>query len=137
MPPSSANAIASLICLRSKYLSRIGTDRTVGAKLTWPLGMLPPQREVAGTDALGRIAHALLDRGVVGRDVVQHPTAHVEEDQPRIAAAGKQAASRGNAVDTQLQRVRLDERGVESRVGLEVDQRHTAVDFAGAVDEPA
>src|SRR5437773_2591913 len=137
MPPASAKAIASLICLRSKYLSRIGTDRTVGAKLARPLRMLRPQREVAGADAPSRVAHVLLDRGVVGRDVVQHPTAHVGEDQPRIAAAGQQAASRGNAVDAQLQRVRLDECGVESRVGLEIDQRRTAVDFADAVDEPA
>src|SRR5262249_52877150 len=137
MPPASAKAIASLICLRSKYFSRTRTNGTVGAKPARPLVVLGAKREVAGTDALRRSPDVLFDRRVVRSDLAHLAAPQVIEHKTRFAPTRQQATARGHAVDPQLQRVGLDERRIERRVGLEVDQHRPAIDLTYSIDHPA
>src|SRR5579872_5221625 len=81
MPPDSANAIASFIARRSKYFSRIRTDRTVRAHLARPLRVLRSELEAAGRDLLGRRDNAPFDEPVVWKHIVHLSTTQVEEDQ--------------------------------------------------------
>src|SRR6266540_6308318 len=135
MPPDSANAIASLIWRRSKYFSRVTTDRTVSAQGAGPLGVLRPEAKVVGGDAARRLDDPALDQLVIGLDGVLLAAAHVEQDQLWISAPGQHSTPCREAVDPQLQRIRLHQRGVQRGVGLEVDQGDVAVDLADAVDE--
>src|SRR5260370_474799 len=57
--------------------------------------------------------------------------------KPQIAAAWEQAAPRGHSIDPELEGVRLEQRWIKTRIGLEVDERDPAVDLADAVDQPA
>src|SRR5437879_13663748 len=94
MPPASANAIASLIWRRSKYLSRIGADGTVRAELARTLLVLRSEAEITGRDARRRLPHAVFHQRVIRFDAVPFPAAQVEQDQLRVPAAGQQAAVR-------------------------------------------
>src|SRR5690349_24298269 len=85
-PPASANAIASFICRRSKYFSRIdriGADGTVRAQRARPLRVLRPEVEVARGDFRGGVGDPACHQRVVGRDLVHLPPPHVEQQQPR------------------------------------------------------
>src|SRR5439155_4003434 len=137
IPPSSAKAIASLIWRRSKYFSRIATDRTISAELARPLRVLRPQAKVLLADPRRGGEHVGFDGGVVGGDLMLLPAPHVEQDQPWITASGQQATARRQTIDPQLQRVGRQQRGVERGVGFEVDQGHPAIDLADAVDDSA
>src|SRR5947209_16520473 len=70
IPPSSAKAIASLIWRRSKYFSRIATDRTISAELARPLRVLRPQAKVLLADPRRGGEHVGFDGGVVGGDLM-------------------------------------------------------------------
>src|SRR5437016_6324575 len=112
----------------------VRTDRTERAKGARPVGVLRAETEIIGHDARGRRFHATHYLVVVGGDVAQLAAAHVKQDQAWVATSGKQTPSRGEAVDAHLQRVRLDQRGVEGRIRLEIDQGDSPVDLANAVD---
>src|SRR6185437_14656715 len=113
------------------------TDGPVRAQRARALLVLRAKVEVAGEDALGRAPDPADHELVVGRDVPQLAAAHVEQDEARIATAWKEAPASRQAVDPQLQRVGLDQGGVERRVRLEVDEGDLPIDLAHAVDDPA
>src|SRR5439155_26284558 len=136
-PPASANAIASLISRRSKYFSRIGTDRSIGAQLARRLRVLGSEGEVACGDPARRVQYPPLDERVVGLDVELPPAAHVEQDQAHIASAGEQAAMGGQGIDPKLQRIGREELVIERGIGFEVDQRDPAFKLADPVDQAA
>src|SRR5437879_4157825 len=137
MPPASAYAIASLIWRRSKYFSGIAADGTVRAQRARSLSVFRSEMKVAAGDAGRCVAHMLFDHEVVRRDVVHFAAPHVEQDQPWVVTSGHETTPRCQTVDPQLQRVSLHQHGVEAAVGLEVDQRGPAVEFADAIHEPA
>src|SRR5579864_2829177 len=137
MPPDSAKAIASLICRRSKYFSRIGADGTVRAKPAGSIGVLRSELEVPGGDASRRRLDAFFHLSVIGGHVVSGTPPEIEQDEARIATSGQQASPRGQAVDAQLKGISGKQDRVQGRVGLEVDQRRLAVDLADPVDHAA
>src|SRR6476661_3403924 len=99
--------------------------------------MLGTQGEVPGENARRGGCNPRLDSAFVGRDLYQLPPANVEKNQAWVGATWQQASPRGQAVEPQLHRVRLDQSVVESCVGLVVDKRRPAFDLAHAIDKAA
>ena len=93
--------------------------------------------EIVGGDPGRRLCDATHDGVVVWPHVEELAPPHVKQDEPWLATPWQQTASRRDAVDPQLQRVRLDERRVKGGVRLEVDQRYLSVDLTHAVDDTA
>ena len=142
MPPASAKAIASLISRRAKYRSvrrrspagwltpglhaRVGTDRSVGAQLAWPRGMLGAEREVTGGDP--REAAADLRPRPPSRRAPPRWTSQRRRSNStaRARAPWQQPALRRKPVEPELRRVGLEQRRVEAGVGLVVDERPCA-----------
>src|SRR5215472_12497557 len=122
MPPASAKAIASLICRRSKYFSRIRTHGTIGAQLARPVVVLGAESKILSADSRDGGQDALLGQRVVGGDVVQLSPPQVIEDQPGLSSTRQQSPAGGQAVDAELKRVRRKQLRIERRVGLEIDQ---------------
>src|SRR5438105_6985410 len=117
--------------------SSIRADRSKGAQLARPVRVLWPKVEIVRCDPRRRKLDAADDKVVVGRNFAQLAAAHVEQDEPWIPAAWKESPASGEAVDAQLQRVGLAQRGVERGVRLEIDQRYLPVHLADAVDHSA
>src|SRR5260370_29233849 len=128
--------MSSFTSRRSKYFSRIGADGTVGAQGAGSLRVLGPEVEVARGDPGRSGDNPTLDERIVRCDLDRLAPPHVEQDEPRIAAAWEQAAPRGHSIDPELEGVRLEQRWIKTRVGLESDERHPPVDLADAVDQP-
>src|ERR1700730_15014867 len=147
MPPASANAMASLIWRRSKYCSCSGSltpkklvpgvraDRTVGAQLARPLGVLRSEAEVAGDDERGRGLDSSLDAGIFGRHLSHLTAPQIEEDKARLGTSRNESSPRGQPVEPQLDRVGLEKRGIQGRVGLEVDEDRPSVELTDPVDQ--